>query len=96
MVSVIANLEPMCYEKDPVKYMDSLCERIGYSIVNQMSHKIKDRLKNRINEMLKNRYFERFLKCDIINLRTRVKISVPIFRVDYEYIKLADAEDIFG
>lgn len=95
MVSVIANLEPMYYEKDPVKYMDSLCEHIGYSMVNQMSQKFNDRLKNRIKEMLKNRYFERFLHCDIMTLRTRVKISVPIFRVDYEYIKLADAEDIF-
>lgn len=48
MVSVIANLEPMYYEKDPVKYMDSLCEHIGYSMVNQMSQKFNDRLKNRI------------------------------------------------
>lgn len=96
MVSVIANLEPMYYEKDPVKYMDSLCERIGYSMVNQMSQKFNDRLKNRIKEMLKNRYFKRFLHRDIMTLRTRVKVSVPIFRVDYEYIKLADAEDIFG
>lgn len=96
MVSVIANLEPMYYEKDPVKYMDSLCEHIGYSMVNQMSQKFNDRLKNRIKELLKNRYFERFLHCDIMTLRTRVKVSVPIFRVDYEYIKLADAEDVFG
>lgn len=96
MVSAIANLEPMYYEKDPIKYIDSLCEHIGYSMVNQMSQKFNDRMKNRIKELLKNRYFEKFLRCDVMTLRTRFRVSVPIFRVDYDYIKLSDAEDIFG
>lgn len=96
MVSAIANLEPMYYEKDPIKYIDSLCEHIGYSMVTQMSQKFNERMKNRIKELIKNRYFERFLHCDVMTLRTRFKISVPIFRVDYDYIKLSDAEDIFG
>lgn len=96
MVSAIANLEPMYYEKDPIKYIDSLCEHIGYSMVNQMSQKFNDRMKNRIKELIKNRYFEKFLRCDVMTLRTRFRVSVPIFRVDYDYIKLSDAEDIFG
>lgn len=35
MVSCMAELEPIWYEKDP-KYLDSLCERMGYNLVRKM------------------------------------------------------------
>lgn len=50
-------------------------------------------LKAENKRLLKNRCFEKFLHCDVMTLRTNVKISVPIFRVDYDYIKISDAED---
>lgn len=89
MVSVIANLEPMYYEKDP-KYLDSLCERMGYKLVRKMSETFNERMLDRIKELVKQRYFHKFLHTD----STSLKVSVPIFRVDYNYIKISDAEDI--
>lgn len=97
MVRCVAELQPMYYKKDPNKYLDSLCERIGHSMVNQMSLKFNERMLKRIKELLMDGYLRsEFLNTDVMSLKTRFRVSVPIFRVDYEYIKLADAEDIFG
>ena len=93
MVSCMAELEPIWYEKDP-KYLDSLCERMGYNLVRKMSEKFNERMLERIKELVKQRYFHKFLHTDVISLTTRLKVSVPIFRVDYDYIKISDAEDI--
>ena len=94
MVSCEAELEPMYYEKDP-KYLDSLLERMGYNLVRKMSEKFNERMLERIKELIVNRQFRNFIRTDIMSLKQRFKISVPIFRVDYEYIKLSDAEYIF-
>lgn len=94
MVSCMAELEPIWYEKDP-KYIDSLLESIGNSLVRKMSEQFNERMLERIKELIKNRCYSDFLRTDIISLKPRFKISVPIFRVDYNYIKLADAEYIF-
>lgn len=94
MVSCEAELEPIWYEKDP-KYLDSLLERMGYNLVRKMSEKFNERMKERIKELIVNRHFSNFIRTDIMTLKPRFKISVPIFRVDYEYIKLSDAEYIF-
>ena len=94
MVSCEAVLEPIWYEKDP-RYLDSLLERMGYSLVKKMSEKFKERMLERIKELIVNRQFSNFIRTDITTLKPRFKISVPIFRVDYEYIKLSDAEYIF-
>ena len=94
MVSCEAELEPIWYEKDP-RYLDSLLERMGYSLVKKMSEKFNERMLERIKELIKHKRYSDFLRTDIMTLKTRFKISVPIFRVDYEYIKLSDAEYIF-
>lgn len=94
MVSCMAELEPIWYEKDP-KYLDSLCERIGNTLVRKMQETFNERMLERIKELVKQRYFHKFLHTDLISLTTRLKVSVPIFRVDYDYIKISDAEDIF-
>lgn len=94
MVSCMADLEPVWYEKDP-KYLDSLLERMGNSLVRKMSEKFNERMLERIKELITNKHFSDFLRTDINSLKPRFKISVPIFRVDYEYIKLSDAEYIF-
>lgn len=94
MVSCEAVLEPIWYEKDP-RYLDSLLERIGNSLVRKMSEKFNEKMLERIKELIVNRQFSSFLRTDINSLNPRFKISVPIFRVDYEYIKLSDAEYIF-
>ena len=94
MVSCEAELEPMYYEKDP-KYLESLLERMGYNLVKKMSEKFNERMLERIKELIVNRQFSNFIRTDIITLKPRFKISVPIFRVDYEYIELSDAEYIF-
>ena len=94
MVGCEAELEPMYYEKDP-KYLDSLLERMGYNLVRIMSEKFNERMLERIKELIVNRQFRNFIRTDIMSLKPRFKISVPIFRVDYEYIKLSDAEYIF-
>lgn len=94
MVSCEAVLEPMYYEKDP-KYLDSLLERMGYNLVRKMSEKFNERMLERIKELIVNRQFSNFIRTDIMTLKPRFKISVPIFRVDYNYIKLSDAEYIF-
>lgn len=97
MVSCVAELQPMYYKKDPNKYLDSLCERIGHSMVNQMSLKFNKRMLKRIKELLMDGYLRsEFLNTDVMSLKTRFRVSVPIFRVDYDYIKLSRAEDIFG
>lgn len=93
MVSCMAELEPIWYEKDP-KYLDSLCERMGYNLVRKMSETFNERMLERIKELVKQRYFHKFLHTDLMSLTTRLKVSVPIFRVDYDYIKISDAEDI--
>lgn len=93
MVSCMAELEPIWYEKDP-KYLDSLCERMGNTLVRKMSETFNERMLERIKELVKQRYFNKFLHTDLISLTTRLKVSVPIFRVDYNYIKISDAEDI--
>lgn len=96
MVSCVAELQPMYYKKDPNGYLDSLCERIGHSMVNQMSLKFNERMLERIKELLMDGYLRsELLNTDIMTLRTRFKVSVPVFRVDYDYIKLSRAEDIF-
>lgn len=92
MVSCMAELEPIWYEKDP-KYLDSLCERIGNTLVRKMQETFNERMLERIKELVKQRYFHKFLHTDLISLTTRLKVSVPIFRVDYDYIKISDAED---
>lgn len=92
MVSCMAELEPIWYEKDP-KYLDSLCERIGNTLVRKMQETFNERMLERIKELVKQRYFHKFLHTDLISLTTRLKVSVPIFRVDYNYIKISDAED---
>lgn len=94
MVSCEAELEPMYYEKDP-KYLDSLLERMGYNLVRKMSEKFNERMLERIKELIVNRQLSNFIRTDIMTLKPRFKISVPIFRVDYNYIKLSDAEYIF-
>ena len=94
MVSCEAVLEPIWYEKDP-RYLDDLLERIGYSLVKKMSKKFNERMLERIKELIKHKRYSDFLRTDIMTLEPRFKISVPIFRVDYEYIKLSDAEYIF-
>lgn len=94
MVSCIAELEPVWYEKDP-RYLDSLLERMGNSLVRKMSEKFNERMLERIKELIKHKRYSDFLRTDIMTLKPRFKISVPIFRVDYEYIKLSDAEYIF-
>lgn len=94
MVSCEAELEPIWYKKDP-KYIDSLLERMGYNLVRKMSEKFNERMLERIKELIVNRQFSNFLRTDIMTLKPRFKISVPIFRVDYNYIKLSDAEYIF-
>ena len=94
MVSCEAELEPIWYEKDP-KYLDSLLERMGNSLVRKMSEKFNERMLERIKELIVNRQFSNFIRTDIMTLKPRFKISVPIFRVDYNYIKLSDAEYIF-
>lgn len=91
MVSCMAELEPIWYEKDP-KYLDSLCERMCYNLVRKMSETFNERMLERIKELVKQRYFHKFLHTDLMSLTT--KVSVPIFRVDYDYIKISDAEDI--
>lgn len=93
MVSCMAELEPIWYEKDP-KYLDSLLERMGNTLVRKMSEKFNERMLERIKELVKQRCFHKFLNTDLISLTTRLKVSVPIFRVDYDYIKISDAEDI--
>lgn len=93
MVSCMAELEPVWYEKDP-RYLDSLVERMGNSLVRKMSEKFNERMLERIKELIKHKRYSDFLRTDIMSLKPRFKISVPIFRVDYEYIKLSDAEDI--
>lgn len=93
MVSCMAELEPIWYEKDP-KYLDSLCERMGYKLVRKMSETFNERMLERIKELVKQRCFHKFLRTDLMSLTTRLKVSVPIFRVDYDYIKISDAEDI--
>lgn len=93
MVSCMAELEPIWYEKDP-KYLDSLLERMGNTLVRKMSEKFNERMLERIKELVKQRCFHKFLHTDLISLTTRLKVSVPIFRVDYDYIKISDAEDI--
>lgn len=92
-VSCIAELEPIWYEKDP-KYLDSLCERIGYNLVRKMSETFNERMLERIKELVKQRCFHKFLHTDLMSLTPRLKVIVPIFRVDYDYIKISDAEDI--
>ena len=94
MVSCEVELEPIWYDKDP-RYLDSLLERMGYSLVKKMSEKFNDRMLERIKELIKHKRYSDFLRTDIMTLEPRFKISVPIFRVDYEYIKLSDAEYIF-
>lgn len=94
MVSCEAELEPIWYEKDP-RYLDSLLERMGYNLVRKMSEKFNERMLERIKELIVNRQFSNFIRTDITTLKPRFKISVPIFRVDYGYIKLSDAEYIF-
>lgn len=94
MVSCEAELEPIWYEKDP-KYIDSLLERMGYSLVRKMSEKFNERMLERIKELIVNRQLSNFIRTDIMTLKQRLRISVPIFRVDYDYIKLSDAEYIF-
>lgn len=94
MVSCMAEFEPMWYEKDP-KYLDSLLERMGNSLVRKMSEKFNERMLERIKELIKHKRYSDFLHTDINSLKPRFKISVPIFRVDYDYIKLSDAEYIF-
>lgn len=94
MVGCIAELEPVWYEKDP-KYIDRLLERIGNSLVRKMSEKFNEMMLKRIKELITNKHFSDFLRTDINSLKSRIKISVPIFRVDYNYIKISDAEDIF-
>lgn len=93
MVSCMAELEPIWYEKDP-KYLDSLCERMGNTLVRKMQETFNERMLERIKELVKQRYFHKFLHTDLMSLTTRLKVSVPIFRVDYDYIKISDAEDI--
>ena len=94
MVSCEAVLEPIWYEKDP-RYLDSLLERMGYNLVRKMSEKFNERMLERIKELIVNRQLSNFIRTDIMTLKPRFKISVPIFRVDYNYIKLSDAEYIF-
>jgi len=94
MVTCEAELEPIWYKKDP-KYLDSLLERIGYSLVRKMSEKFNERMLERIKELIVNRQYSNFIRTDIMTLKPRFKISVPIFRVDYNYIKVSDAEYIF-
>jgi hypothetical protein len=94
MVSCEAELEPMYYEKDP-KYLDSLLEHISYNLVGKMSEKFNEMMLERIKELVVNRRFSNFMRTNIMTLKPRFKISVPIFRVDYDYIKLSDAEYIF-
>ena len=94
MVSCMAELEPVWYEKDP-KYLDSLLERMGNTLVRKMSEKFNERMLERIKELITNKQFSDFLRTDINSFKSRFKISVPIFRVDYEYIKLSDAEYVF-
>ena len=93
MVSCEAELEPIWYKKDP-KYLDSLLERMGYNLVRKMSEKFNERMLERIKELIVNRQLSNFIRTDIMTLKSRLKISVPIFRVDYNYIKLSDAEHI--
>lgn len=93
MVSCMAELEHIWYEKDP-KYLDSLCERMGNTLVRKMQETFNERMLERIKELVKQRYFHKFLHTDLMSLTTRLKVSVPIFRVDYDYIKISDAEDI--
>ena len=94
MVSCVAELEPYWYEKDP-KYLDSLLERIGYKLVKKMSETFNERMLERVKELVVHKRYGDFLRTDVMTLKPRFKISVPIFRVDYEYIKLSDAEYIF-
>ena len=93
MVSCEAELEPIWYKKDP-KYLDSLLERMGYNLVRKMSEKFNERMLERIKELIVNRQLSNFIRTDTMTLKSRLKISVPIFRVDYNYIKLSDAEHI--
>ena len=94
MVSCIAELEPIWLEKDP-EYINDLLEWMGNSLVRKMSEKFNEKMLERIKDLIVNRRFSSFLRTDINSLKPRLKISVPIFRVDYEYIKLSDAEYIF-
>ena len=95
MVGCIAEFKPLYYEKDP-KYLDSLCEHIGHSLVNKMSEKFNERMLGRIKELINERCFGEILHTDVNSLRKMFKVSVPIFRVDFNYIKVADCENIFG
>ena len=79
-----------------LEYLDSLCERIGYSIVNKMAENFKERMLGRIKELINDRCFGEILHTDVMSLRKNFRVSVPVFRVDYEYIKVADCENIFG
>lgn len=94
MVCCEVELEPVWYEKDP-KYLDSLLEVIGNSLVRKMSEKFNEMMLERIKELITHKRYSEFLRTDINSLKPRFKIRVPIFRVDYEYIKLSDAEYIF-
>ena len=96
MVVCVAEFEPMYYAKDPKKYLDRMCERIGYSIVNKMAENFNERMLGRIKELINDRCFGEILHTDVMSLRKNFKVSVPVFRVDYEYIKVADCENIFG
>lgn len=60
-----------------------------------MSETFNERMLERIKELVVHKRYGDFLRTDIMTLKPRIKISVPIFRVDYDYIKLSDAEYIF-
>ena len=76
-----------------------LCVFIAFAVLaeillKQITNQQK-KIKKLETELIKHKRYSDFLRTDIMTLKTRFKISVPIFRVDYEYIKLSDAEYIF-
>ena len=87
-------IEPMYFNKKG--YKEAMIDKLCYNLVAKMSETFNEKMKNRIKELIENSYWRNLFERDIYGNELKLRVEVPIFRVDYEYIKLAELKDIFG
>lgn len=92
-VFAYVGIEPMYFSKEGCK--EAMIDRLCYNLVVKMSETFKEKMKCRIKDLIENGYMRNIFERDIYSNEIKLRVEVPIFRVDYEYIKLAELKDIF-